>query len=213
MPDSVVTAPKRKNPPRFDHHPKNRAVALKKAWVEKTKIKSKWKAQKRKEDLASQAKLEIPTYSDEEDNAPGSKDFESKAGEAEKPTTTSDEEPKKAHLHPSRAHIHPSLPVKRTKVSTPRLEAATEAEERPSKKRRTTSSEEAPKDATKPSLRDLEKEAYSKSTLHTFKSDPLKKHSGRGNSTGGRRPETGRGQPNMKLRMNAMLERIKQNNT
>lgn len=67
-------------------------------------------------------------------------------------------------------------------------------------------------------LRDLTREAYSRSSLHTYKSDPL--HRGRG---GGyqrahgvatvnppiREVGRGRGQPNMKLRMGAMLEKIK----
>ncbi|EPQ58179.1 hypothetical protein GLOTRDRAFT_91673 [Gloeophyllum trabeum ATCC 11539] len=39
---------KRKRPPTFQHLPENRAKKLKKAWVETQKIKSKWKAEKRK---------------------------------------------------------------------------------------------------------------------------------------------------------------------
>ena len=59
-----------------------------------------------------------------------------------------------------------------------------------------------------PSLRDLNKEAYSQSSLHRFKSNPLKR--GRGSSVQGRGGGSrGRGQPNMKLRMGAMLEKIK----
>ena len=50
-------------------------------------------------------------------------------------------------------------------------------------------------------VRELMREAYSKSTLHTFKSDPLKKRALKG--------EVGKGQPNMKLRMNALLAKIK----
>lgn len=55
-------------------------------------------------------------------------------------------------------------------------------------------------------VRDLIRKAYSKSNLHTFKSDPLKKRAG------SRRPkgEWGKGQPDMKLRMNALLAKIKQ---
>ncbi len=54
-------------------------------------------------------------------------------------------------------------------------------------------------------IRELMKEAYSKSNLHTFKSDPLKRHATAGRTKG----EKGKGQPNMKLRMNAMLAKIK----
>ncbi|PSR74120.1 hypothetical protein PHLCEN_2v10076 [Hermanssonia centrifuga] len=40
---------KRKKPPTFQHLPINRAKKLKQSWVESQKIKSKWKAEKRKE--------------------------------------------------------------------------------------------------------------------------------------------------------------------
>jgi hypothetical protein len=77
-------------------------------------------------------------------------------------------------------------------------------------------------------LRELGKEAYSPSNLHKYKSDPLHRRKGplssgnggdtrplpqgrRGHSFGGR--GRGRGQPNMKLRMNFMLEKIKRNFT
>lgn len=79
----------------------------------------------------------------------------------------------------------------------------------------------------KPTLRDLEEKAYSRKSLHSYKADPLHRrrdavipNSERGSRGGGRgrgrgayekraRNETGRGQPNMKYRMEAMLERIK----
>lgn len=102
-----------------------------------------------------------------------------------------------------------------------------------------------------PSLRDLERMAYSPASLHTFKADPLHKRKvvsagrsqpngpgrGRGSAKGNfqltrgqggpgrgarsgfgargaaRGEMTGRGQPDMKLRMNAMLERIKRDYT
>jgi hypothetical protein len=118
-------------------------------------------------------------------------------------------------MHPSRAHIHPDLPV--TKLHSEK-EAS---DSRPLKKPKTSKDEEASEPL---SLRELTKQAYSKESLHTFKSDPLKKHrshgdrSGRGGAVpkapgwgrGDERPTTGRGQPNMKLRMNAMLAKIKQ---
>lgn len=59
-------------------------------------------------------------------------------------------------------------------------------------------------------VRELMKKAYSKDTLHSYKSDPLgrrKGHLGSG-STESRRGGD-KGQPNMKLRMNALLEKIK----
>lgn len=119
-----------------------------------------------------------------------------------------------SHLHPSRAHIHPDLPVRKN------APIVNNSEEKPSKKRKRAKAEgdEDAAAAEPPSVRDLMKEAYSRSTLHTFKADPLKKHgrnhSGRGGRGGrGGRPDTGRGQPNMKLRMHAMLAKIKQDYT
>ena len=85
--------------------------------------------------------------------------------------------------------------------------------------------------ADPPSLRDLQRQAYSKSSLHTFKSGHRGSDARRGSHAtaqargrgrggavipqrgrghaGGR----GRGQPDMRLRMNAMLERIKRDYT
>lgn len=57
-------------------------------------------------------------------------------------------------------------------------------------------------------LRDLTRRAYSRESLHTFKSDPLNRRREH-RKDGGRTGSTGRGQPNMKLRMNALLEKIK----
>jgi len=62
-------------------------------------------------------------------------------------------------------------------------------------------------------LRDLTKKAYAPSSLHNLKSDPLHKRRGRYLDQASRQGREGkeRGQPNMKMRMDAMLERIKQN--
>ncbi|KAJ7582860.1 hypothetical protein C8J56DRAFT_791668 [Mycena floridula] len=60
------------------------------------------------------------------------------------------------------------------------------------------------------SLRDLNREAYAATSLHTFKADPLGRARGRGRGRGRGQGERGRGQPNMKLRMGALLEKIKQ---
>jgi hypothetical protein len=54
-------------------------------------------------------------------------------------------------------------------------------------------------------VRDLTRTAYARESLHTFKADPLGRHPGRGRHGQGK----GRGQPNMKLRMSALLEKIK----
>ena len=54
-------------------------------------------------------------------------------------------------------------------------------------------------------VRELTRKAYSKSSLHTYKSDPLKKYGGSAREKG----QKGSGQPDMKLRMNALLAKIK----
>ncbi|KAH9483984.1 hypothetical protein JR316_0003462 [Psilocybe cubensis] len=196
MADSASSGPKRKHPPTFHHYPTNRAKALKKAWVEKTKIKSKWKAEKRKEDLASNYKLEIPVYSDDDGpNVP-----QVSTSQPESPSTSS----APAHLHHSRAHIHPELPVKPHKSVQP------DTEPRPAKRRKILKGKDEDKSAESVSLRELTREAYSRSTLHTFKADPLKKRYDGKDKNNKRGASTGRGQPNMKLRMNAMLAKIKQ---
>ena len=167
--------------------------------MEKTKIKSKWKAQRKKEGLATSSKLDLPVYDEEERNQDN---FRSDCDDVQ--VEISEEQPR-PHLHPSRAHIHPELPVKHAKVRIPDVP--------PTKKQKVSEDSQAVKP---PSLRELKREAYSQSTLHTFKSDPLKKRDkgkrvgesrGRGNAF----IERGKGQPNMKLRMNAVLEKIKQN--
>jgi len=166
--------------------------------VEKTKIKSKWKAQKKKEDLATSSKLDLPVYDEKEIDPDNSRsdcdDVQQISGEQSRP-----------HLHPSRAHIHPDLPVKHSKKArTPEVPST--------KKLKISEDSQA---VEPPSLRELKREAYSQSTLHTFKSDPLKKRD-QGKRVGGSRGrgngfiEKGKGQPNMKLRMNVMLEKIKQ---
>ncbi|KAF7304613.1 hypothetical protein MKEN_01175200 [Mycena kentingensis (nom. inval.)] len=136
---------KRKRPPSFAHHPANRAKKLKSQWVNSQKIKSKWKADKRKH------MQEVETEEvDEVEDMP---------------------------VPPMQPNSPPSA-SKATKQSEP------------------------PRHQQHPrSLRDRAREAYSRSSLHTYKSEPSGKRQ-RGGTTG-------RGQPNMKLRMGVLLETIK----
>ncbi|KAK7054964.1 hypothetical protein VNI00_003427 [Paramarasmius palmivorus] len=62
------------------------------------------------------------------------------------------------------------------------------------------------KDTKSDELRDLARKAYSRDSLHTYKSDPLSR---RNKGTPANKKGGGKGQPNMKLRMNYMLEKIK----
>lgn len=201
MPDGNL---KRKQPPTSRRLPLKRAKKLKQTWVENQKIKSKWKAQKRKEGLSStpqteQSRMSAEKESGAEQSGSGSEHGDERDEEDEMSVPEEKPAPKQSILYPSRAHIHPELDSSKT----PR-------------KRRRVDGAEAP---TEPrSLRELTRQAYSRSSLHTFKADLGRGAGarGRGRGRGGargradQRGETGRGQPNMKLRMDAMLEKIKQ---
>ncbi|KAL0947057.1 hypothetical protein HGRIS_013198 [Hohenbuehelia grisea] len=73
MPETAGT--KRKRPPTFQHYPENRAKKLKEAWVQKTKIKSKWKAEKRKAEIATPR---LPTVSNADVDDEDAEDTEHK---------------------------------------------------------------------------------------------------------------------------------------
>ncbi|KAJ3738841.1 hypothetical protein DFH05DRAFT_1530995 [Lentinula detonsa] len=175
---------KKKKPPSFKHYPAARAKSLKKAWVEKAKIKSKWKSERQKMEMPSSS---LPTETGNASEEENSTEFEDEYDEGlgdERVGTVVTPEPS---VKPSR---------------TPRPNPAS------------TSQMKQTKDYNTQNLRDLTRTAYSRETLHTYKSDPLNRrgnaNGGRGNGRGGIR---GRGQPNMKLRMGAMLEKIKRDFT
>ncbi|KII88593.1 hypothetical protein PLICRDRAFT_41779, partial [Plicaturopsis crispa FD-325 SS-3] len=195
------------------------AKKMKQTWIENKKIKSKWKAEKRKEGLQSgqvavtqedperieeddAASLSVETSGDEEEAVVEGADDESDENEEELPA-----------------------PVK-TPVEPPKK----------SRRKRKEESEATKEPFT---LRDLTRQAYSRDSLHSFKADPLHRRRGRGNARGyasrtgteprgmssrgrgrggmqdgrgslrgqgeDRRRNRGGGQPNMKLRMDAML--------
>lgn len=173
---------------------------MKQAWVENKKIKSQWKAQKLREGIITLPQDEFKQSGEEdviarlgtedlEKDASGRDGHETASEPGEKPT------PKKSTLHPSRSHIHPELA--------------------PSKAKRTRVSE-TESSSQSPSLRELTRQAYSRESLHTYKAgqrrsrDSAVHGGGRGSSRKASGGVTGRGQPNMKLRMGAMLEKIKQ---
>jgi len=188
----------KKKPPTFQHLPANKgcfyhaeftqtnrciiAKKLKKTWINTKKIKSKWRAEKRKEGLVggSTSMKERQQHSDDE--------LEELSSENSK----EDED--------------------KEKVSTPsRRSTQTHRETN-----RTGHIPEAQRDDP---VRNMMREAYSPSSLHTYKSDPLHRRGRGGGSQRGRASRgtnssvggmgRGRGQPNMKLRMGAMLEKIK----
>ena len=190
------------------------------------KIKSKWKAQKRKEGLvAPRAQLDLVAGADEDRVARESReqgdeeDDASMSGSSESEGSEDDEESEEGggdeSVESSSGDEVPPKASTRPKVRKHRAGPSKNTDEQP-----------------QPSLRDLQRMAYSKSSLHTHKSDPLHRHKGgaapksRGAGGGGRRGGRGggrgggggqrgrgRGQPDMGLRMKAMLEKIKQDYT
>ncbi|KAG1768365.1 hypothetical protein EDD22DRAFT_772369 [Suillus occidentalis] len=181
----ITEGPKRKKPPTFSHLPFNRAKKLKQSWVESTKIKSQWKAQKKREGV-SQRKLEVPSNGD----PPPAHQEKSDGSESEESHTKD---------QGARSGSHPEHKQR----LVPNSSADSEI-----------------------SLRELGKQAYSRNSLHTYKAN-TKRHSTKpsrdtnlqgGSNMGGRSAsfrDRGRekGQPNMKYRMSAMLEKIKRDFT
>ncbi|PFH52413.1 hypothetical protein AMATHDRAFT_140250 [Amanita thiersii Skay4041] len=161
----VKSSHKPRRPPSFQHYPVDRARKLKRTWVETAKIKSKWKAEKRRAGL-NPSSSQLPT-------AQGDEEIEEQENAVQEPNKNS-----------------PSQP---TKIRAEDVK---------------TGSEEGQQ-----SLRELTKHAYSRASLHTYKSKPLKKGT---NKTEGKEPSRltqRKGQPNMKLRMNAMLAKMQQKYT
>ncbi|KDQ60758.1 hypothetical protein JAAARDRAFT_560866 [Jaapia argillacea MUCL 33604] len=187
-----VPEKRRKRPPTFQHLPANRAQALKKAWIQKQKIKSKWNAEKRKEGLVGPNRKQSRG---EDDVSEGGE-----AGEA----GDEDEDEESVEEHEKPEEKEKDTQSTRHKGAPPTPTPA--PFNRRSRKRDVNPA--SPADSQKPSLRELTKQAYSTSSLHTYKSDPLNRRgSERGRGRGGR--GRGRGQPDMRLRMNVMLEKIK----
>lgn len=164
------------------------AAKAKRAWVEKVKLRSQWSKQKRKLPLDTQNGLD-------EDN-------ETSAAINAKEQENDDEARSESSVK-NKQYSGNKGPFKPQPKRRPRQVSAPVVPERRQMKPRTG---KAVQESQK--LRDLTRQAYSRDTLHTFKSDPLKRRKGHGGE-GGRGGATGKGQPNMKLRMNALLEKIK----
>lgn len=198
------------------------AKKLKKAWVETAKIKSKWKAQKRREGIVSlrsgistQADEGEPRGNGDEDDGRSEKfdhsdsDPMSQASLDRLTGTPSGDEADDAESDSPKLS---SPPTRSPKLQPPNKQKR-DNKKRPLPHNKNNSTTSATTLDDKPSVRDLFQKAYSKSSLHTYKSDPLRRgrnHQDRGRrgSSRGAAPTRGRGQPNMKLRMNAMLAKI-----
>lgn len=207
--------------------------------MEKTKIKSKWKQERRKlQDEGSVAKLpwEIAKEyeqgqnidEDQEQQDDGERDVgqnpedvEDDAGE-----DNSDNSDRNLPLEGDNSPSTKPLKTRKARQSSPA--GRTNHDRSNQRSKRPLHGKEADSDSeeqSQPSLRDLKREAYSRTSLHTYKSDPLHKRVSRGGGRGGhsdrgrggrggrgRGPlpsSRGRGQPDMRLRMNVMLEKIK----
>jgi hypothetical protein len=175
------------------------AKKLKHNWVQNTKIKSKWKSVKRKELESQKDGLQSPTGPNEE----------------------TDREWSDVDLQPEDDPIaEGEMVFTKPKESQHRIESQRQSAEKPKTQ----------------SLREMAKDAYSPSTLHTYKarslnynrvpqvSEPVLGRSGlgmgahkwkrgKGGDENGRTSGRGRGQPNMKLRMGVLLEKIKRDHT
>jgi len=195
----VEAGTKRKRPPTFQHLPINRAKKLKQVWVQNTKIKSKWKAEKRKQGSDGVLSSVVGPALEEEKND-GVQALIETAGRAVDQTADTE-----VIIMPSESIMHPS------RVKPDQYDVQISRKDIRQNKEST--------GQTIPNLRDLTREAYSRSSLHTYRSDPLNRRGGRGREQekgrGRGRHSQGerRGQPNMKLRMGAILEKIKQDFT
>jgi hypothetical protein len=183
---------------------------LKKIWVEKQKIKSKWKAIKRKEGLGKAVPTDNVAGGNEAPEVLQHSDLEPDAAESSVQVHDKDSDtPMKPNVLPSKTQQHKS-PARNQMTTQPSTGSQRNADH----------SAVDMNTHAQTSLRDLARIAYSRSSLHTYKSDPLhRKGSGhpgeksqRGRGVGGARGER-RGQPNMKLRMDVMLEKIKRDFT
>lgn len=207
------------------------AKKLKKAWIEKTKIRTKWKAEKRK--LQADGVLPVTRkpweIQEEAQSGPGRPDDErsshsdSESEPSHRTPSHSEERPLPPHLRrptspkPRRPDGTQNSTIRRTKEEPQSSKEQSRWADKGKSKANPQQDTDEPESEQTPSLRDLKREAYSRTNLHSFKADPLHKHAarrgqppnqrGRGNGPG--RGEAGRGQPNMKLRMDYMLERIK----
>ncbi|KAI0780871.1 hypothetical protein BD413DRAFT_489212 [Trametes elegans] len=205
---------KRKKPPTFQHLPAERAKKLKRSWVEVQKIKSKWKTQKRREGLAA-ARTQFEQLVDSpEDKEADSDEENGEACRSSSPESTSKEgEGSDGDEHSEEESTDEAPPAPKAATSSKRPHRLD------SKSQKGVPKEKAPE---QPTLRDLQKMAYSKASLHHHKSRPLNRHKGP-TASRGRGAERGRGsrgaprgrgrgggQPDMGLRMKAMLEKIKQ---
>ncbi|KAF4608351.1 hypothetical protein EYR40_000695 [Pleurotus pulmonarius] len=172
----VQSGAKKKRPPTFHHFPEKRAKALKKSWVETAKIKSQWKAEKRKANLHNASR---PVQDDVEedgdnnsearDNLADSQDGSNQAEQTEVPHR--DPQPSSSVSLTKRDKIFHSRPQAHLRKGGSSHSSAQKSDKAP-----------APTSGNQTAKRTKQKQTFT---------------------------HTRHGQPNMGLRMGAMLEKIK----
>ncbi|KAG8833533.1 hypothetical protein FRC17_010565 [Serendipita sp. 399] len=183
------------------------AMKAKRAWVQKAKLRSDWAKQKRHLGLG-RGRIGASGEKDKEENDQDVRTSSEDEDQLETPSQRRDQA-----LYDSERFVD-SRPTKRPRRLSPSRDRTSPLKPVEKASRNTSLSEEAKLQRER--VRELTKQAYSKESLHTFKSDPLRRKRSGGSQMGNtdqKRLEggsvKGRGQPNMKLRMNALLEKIK----
>jgi hypothetical protein len=175
------------------------AKQLKKQWVIKQKTKSKWKAQKHREGIVTQRDASSRSGALSDPLKPP----QSSVVREERDLRVESDEEQGDEPHNSSGDEPVSIAPVQTKKQTIRHQEEDVAR-------------------AGPSLRELQRQAYSPASLHHYKSRPL--HHSKGGNHGATVPGSSRkkaiggdtrnrsqrgGQPDMRLRMSAMLEKIK----
>ncbi|RPD80123.1 hypothetical protein L226DRAFT_557381 [Lentinus tigrinus ALCF2SS1-7] len=152
---------KRKKPPTFQHLPAERAKKLKRSWVEVQKIKSKWKAQKRKEGLvAPRAQLDLVTDADEDKDARDSREqgSEEDVGSISGPSDV--DEGSESGEDSEEESGDESAESSSGDEAPPKASTSSQVRKHKGVSRKNTDEQQ------QPSLRDLQRMAYSKEALH-----------------------------------------------
>ncbi|KAG7452640.1 uncharacterized protein BT62DRAFT_1070385 [Guyanagaster necrorhizus] len=190
MAEGSLRLVKRKRPPAFPHHPAARGqfnplISLRDLTI--------FAAKKLKQDWVFNAKIKSKWKVEKRKMAaanPGDdKDTQDVDSDSSAPSNIQDSKDQSPFLVPP-------APVSCTKSISQKV----------------TTSEQTTSSRPSISVREMKRNAYSKASLHSYKADPLNKRKSGGQFSTRNRDRNGgrgKGQPDMKLRMNAMLEKIK----
>jgi hypothetical protein len=188
----------------------------------KQKIKNAYRAQKRRGALSLSSALPKASQDSEDDNSgTGSGDDGAKEGIESASPQSGSPPPDSLSLQLSERQEQSNLPsTSRVNTSTPRTTATSSHAVYPARMKhkpsRLTPSAAPPQDDKAARARELLREAYSPASLHTFKSDSLRKRGsqtaqrgrGRGMGREGISGVRGRGQPDMRKRIGALLAQM-----